>query len=106
MKNLFYITFMTIQENIIRTLRSLKPELVTRFGVGSIGVFESITRSDFSPETSDVDIIVGFSRPVGIEFIDLADFLESKIKRKVDLVSRKGIKENYLRAIEPEITYV
>jgi predicted nucleotidyltransferase len=97
---------MTLKDSIISTLKSLKPELAARFGVNSLGVFGSITRQDFLPETSDVDIIVDFSRPIGIEFIDLADFLEKKIKRNVDLVSRKGIKDQYLKVIEPEIIYV
>ena len=64
-----------------------------------------MVRNDFSPE-SDIDIMVDFSRPIGIEFIDLADELEAKLKRKVDLVSRKGIKPQYFNAIEPELIYV
>lgn len=97
---------MTLQDSIISTLRELKPELVARYGVNSLGVFGSVTRHDFSPETSDVDIIVDFSKPIGIEFIDLAEYLEKQIRLKVDLVSRKGIKERYLKAIEGEIIYV
>lgn len=65
-----------------------------------------MNREDFRPESSDVDIIVVFSRSVGIEFIDLAHFLESKINRKLDLVSRKGIKKQYLDAMEKDIVYV
>lgn len=97
---------MTIQEGIISTLKSLKPELVQRFGVQSIGIFGSATRSDFSPENSDVDILVEFSRPIGIEFVDLADYLELRMNRKIDLVSKKGVKKQYLKAIENEIVYV
>jgi len=97
---------MTPQEKIIGTLKSLKPELTAKFGVDSLGLLGSVTRSDFSPEKSDVDIIVDFSRPIGIKFIDLADFLENKIQRKVDLVSRKGIKEIYFKATKSEIIYV
>ncbi len=70
-------------------LLKLKPELIKKYSVKSIGLFGSIVRNDFTPETSDIDIIVEFSKPVGMEFIDLADFLETNIKRKVDLVSRK-----------------
>ena len=47
-----------------------------------------------------------FSRPVGIEFIDLAEFLEKNIDRKVDLVSLKGIKPKYYDQISKEIIYV
>ena len=87
-------------------LKTLKPELATRFGVQSLGLFGSATREDFKDETSDIDIIVEFSKPVGVEFIDLANYLETVFNRKVDLVSRKGIKQRYFQEIQNEILYV
>jgi uncharacterized protein len=91
--------------DIKNILRQLKPELARRYHVLTIGLFGSVVRSDFSPG-SDVDIIVDFSRPVGVEFIDLADYIESILKRRIDLVSKKGIKDKYFKAIEQEIVYV
>ena len=64
-----------------------------------------MVRTDFKAE-SDIDIVVGFSQPIGIEFIDLDDELEKLLDRKVDLVSKAGIRPQYLRAIEPDILYV
>jgi predicted nucleotidyltransferase len=93
-------------ESIKALLTNLKPELSAKFSVSAIGLFGSIVRDDFSPSRSDIDIIVDFSRPIGIQFIDLADFLEEKIKQKVDLVSKNGIKPKYLQAIESDIIYV
>ncbi|HAJ99971.1 MAG TPA: DNA polymerase subunit beta [Bacteroidales bacterium] len=90
---------------ILQTIRNLKPELKAKYFVSSIGLFGSVVRDDFSPASSDVDIIVDFSQPVGIEFIDLADFLESQLKRKVDLISVKGIKQKYFEQIKQEIIY-
>jgi len=92
-------------ETIKQELKSLKPELSERFFVNNIGLFGSITRDDFT-DSSDVDIIVDFRKPIGIEFIDLADFLEARIKRKVDLISRNGLKANFFSKIEKEIQYV
>jgi len=86
-------------------LTRLKPELSDKYGVDTLGLFGSILRDDFTDE-SDIDIIVTFNRRVGIEFIDLADKLEFILERKVDLVSKNGVKEKYLRVIEPEIIYV
>lgn len=91
---------------IIASLQKIKPELKRKFFVSSIGLFGSVVRDDFSPEKSDIDIIVDFSKPIGVEFIDLAEYLESIFKRKVDLVSKKGIKDKYYREIENEIVYV
>ncbi|TWJ02371.1 hypothetical protein JN11_01343 [Mucilaginibacter frigoritolerans] len=86
-------------------LRKMKPELVERFHVNSIGLFGSVVRDDFN-DNSDIDIIVDFTKPIGIDFIDLADLLEASLKRPVDLVSKKGIKEKYFKVIESEIAYV
>lgn len=97
---------MTQLESIKSLLVQLKPELIEKYSISTIGLFGSVVRDDFSPLTSDIDIIVDFSKPVGIEFIDLADYLEQQIKRKVDLVSRKGIKQKYFQAIESDIVYV
>jgi len=90
---------------IKQIIKELKPDLEKKFHVSSIGIFGSIVRNDFS-ENSDVDIIVDFSQPIGIEFIDLADLLEEKFHEQVDLVSKKGIKPQYFSSIENEIVYV
>lgn len=87
-------------------LMGLKGELADRFQVSSLGLFGSIVRDDYNPISSDIDIIVDFSGPIGIEFVDLADYLESKLSRPVDLVSKAGVKEKYFKEIEPEIIYV
>ncbi len=97
---------MNMSQQIIELLKKIKPDLTDKYAVRSIGLFGSVVRDDFSFSGSDVDIIVDFSRPVGIEFIDLAEYLESVIKRKVDLVSKNGIKEKYFKQIESQIVYV
>ena len=91
--------------SIKNRLQQLKPELQRKYHVNSIGIFGSAVRNDFTPE-SDIDIIVDFTQPIGISFIDLADFLEKEVQSKVDLISRKGIKPQYFSAIENEIVYV
>jgi len=92
-------------QDILDTLNRLKPILKEKYFVSSIGIFGSIVRNEQLPG-SDIDIVVDFSRPIGIEFVDLADYLESELKNKVDLVSMKGIKQKYLNAINPDIVYV
>jgi predicted nucleotidyltransferase len=86
-------------------LKQLKPLLVSKYHVSTIGLFGSVVRADFTND-SDIDIIVDFSSPIGIEFIDLANELESRLNRKVDLVSRLGIKPAYFQAIQQQIVYV
>jgi predicted nucleotidyltransferase len=96
---------MTQLNSIKQILTQLKPELTRKFFVHSIGLFGSIVRDDFT-ESSDIDIIVDFNKPVGVEFIDLADYLESKLNKKIDLVSKNGVKAKYFLQIESEIIYV
>ncbi len=90
---------------IQQKLQQIKPELASKYHVSSIGLFGSIVRNDFTID-SDIDIVVDFSQPIGIEFIDLANELEDLFKRKIDLVSKNGIKPAYLKLIQPEIIYV
>ena len=96
---------MTNLTSIKNTLTQPKPELTRKFFVNSIGLFGSVVRDDFN-EASDIDIIVDFNKPIGVEFIDLADFIESKLRKKVDLVSKNGVKAKYFQQIQSEIIYV
>ena len=96
---------MTKLDDIKEALKEIKPSLVYKYHISSIGLFGSVVREDFSNE-SDVDIIVDFTEPIGIDFIELADFLEDKLKLSVDLVSKKGIKPKYFSEIESDIVYV
>jgi uncharacterized protein len=91
-------------QQIQEQLSNLKPTLIKRFSVSSIGLFGSYARNEQN-EDSDIDILVDFNKPVGIEFVDLAEFLEESLKAKVDLVSLNGIKPKYLSAIKSEIVY-
>jgi len=82
-----------------------KLDLLARYHLKSIGIFGSCVRQDFRAD-SDVDILIEYEQPMGVEFIDLADELEAILHRKVDLVSKNGIKPNYLKEIYKDIVYV
>ncbi len=90
---------------ILSIISEVKPNLIKKYSIKTIGIFGSYTRGDFTPD-SDIDILVEFERPVGIEFIDLANELESILHHKVDLVSKAGVKPNYLKTIEKDLLYV
>ncbi|MFP5041818.1 nucleotidyltransferase family protein [Parasediminibacterium sp. JCM 36343] len=97
---------MTNLNKIKQILEQIKPELIAKYHISSIGLFGSIVREDFNASSSDIDIIVDFSQPIGIEFIDLANFIELKLKKNVDLVSKNGVKHQYFNQFESEIIYV
>jgi predicted nucleotidyltransferase len=97
---------MGVKDEIFQKLRDLKPELAQKFFVSSIGIFGSAVREDFSEKSSDIDLLVDFSKPVGIEFIDLAEYIEKKLNRKVDLVSKNAIRKSYFSRIQKDLVYV
>ena len=96
---------MTSLSQIQATLLSHRAEFFDRFMVKNIAVFGSYARNE-QRQNSDVDILVEFNSPVGIEFIDLGDCLERILDLPVDLVSRNGIKPKYFQQIEADLKYV
>ena len=75
------------------------------YGVKRIGVFGSVARGK-QRKNSDIDILIEFSQPIGLfRFIELEDFLSKKLKRKVDLVSRKALKPVIKSQILKEVIY-
>ena len=89
----------------IKVLKKLKPILEKEFKVSKVGIFGSVVRNEQSG-SSDIDIIVEFSEPIGLRFIELAEFLEKKLGRKVDLVSSEGISPYIKPYIEKEVLYI
>lgn len=86
-------------------LKNHKQNLIDKYAIKSLGIFGSYARQDYT-EKSDIDILVEFNKPIGIEFIDLAYELEKILQKKVDLVSKKGVKPKYLYFVEKDLIYV
>jgi uncharacterized protein len=96
---------MVDKSKISSVLAANREKLVLKYHLKSIGIFGSFTRDDFTDD-SDIDILIDYDQPLGIEFIDLADELETILNRKIDLVSRKGIKPKYFEEIQKDLLYV
>ncbi|MEO8171662.1 MAG: nucleotidyltransferase family protein [Sediminibacterium sp.] len=90
---------------IIQILQQHKEELFKKYPLKSMALFGSYSRGE-ETEDSDVDVLVELSVPDGMAFIKLSHELEEIVKRKVDLVSKGGMKERYMRAIENDLLYV
>jgi predicted nucleotidyltransferase len=78
--------------NLLRTLREHRSELRERYGVQSLALFGSVARESARDE-SDVDLLVEFSRPVGLlHLIGTQQHLEHLLGvHKVDLVLRDAV---------------
>lgn len=79
----------SLKEHRLERFRSAKPSLMKKYPIRSLAMFGSVSRSEDRPG-SDVDVLVEFSRPVGMQFIRLAEELQVWLGRKVDLVARGG----------------
>ncbi len=87
-------------------IRQHLDELKKDYNVASLALFGSYVRGDQTPE-SDVDILVEFSGPVGMfQFMGLERALSNIIARKVDLVSKKGMKPMIYEMVKDSLYFV
>jgi len=92
-------------KDILLILKRGKRLFGKQYKVYKLALFGSYARGE-ETEDSDIDILVEFEEPVGMEFIELANELEQILHKKVDLVSRNGIKPRYFKQIEKELIYI
>ncbi len=91
-------------DDIKSVLKKHMTELEDRFKVSKIGVFGSYAREE-EANTSDVDILVDLTEPIGWEIIDLKEFLEEILGIEVDLVTVKALKPELSDMILKEAVY-
>jgi len=96
-------------ENIKNIIRNEYTFLKDNFGIKRIGLFGSFA-NDTAKETSDIDLVVEFDNPIGFKFMTLAEYLENKLGRKVDLLTPDGIEnirvKHLAESIKKSIVYV
>ena len=90
------ITGMKITEKNIERIKQLCEE----YRVRHFSVFGSVLNDSFSPD-SDIDFIVDFDENDPIKYTDLyfglKDKLEKTLKRQIDLIEERGIKNPFFR---------
>jgi predicted nucleotidyltransferase len=100
---------MLTKETITQILRARHPYLASEYGVKRIGLFGSYAK-DQPTEASDIDLVVEFERPIGFKFVELNEYLEHLLGKKVDLLTRAGIQgiriPRIAQDIEENIVYV
>src|SRR5207247_6951855 len=78
------------REDIVKILRHSRP-LLEAFGVARLSLFGSFAR-DEGRQDSDVDLLVEFTRPIGLfQFVRLQQLAE-RIGRRVELVTPGALK--------------
>ncbi len=91
-----------MESDIIRILRQRRSYLEERFGIKRIAVFGSFAKGKAGKE-SDVDIVVEFKYPIGFRFMELAEYLEGLLSRKVDILTPEGINAIRFKRVADEI---
>jgi uncharacterized protein len=70
-----------------------------KWQIEELALFGSVLREDFSP-ASDVDVLVTFSPQAHVsllDFVQMQEELERIFQRKVDLVSKGGLRNPFRR---------
>ncbi len=73
--------------------------LCRKWKIRELSLFGSVLRNDFKPG-SDVDVLVTFEPDAHwslFDFIDLQDELAALLRRKVDVVSERGLRNPFRR---------
>jgi len=94
---------------IIKKIKEQYPFLSKQYGIRRIGIFGSVAMDSARPD-SDVDIVVEFERPIGLKFMEFVTYMENLFGKKVDVLTKDGIKnirvKNVSTEIEKNIIYV
>ena len=89
-------------EELKEIIRGSRKTLEDEYSVKEIALFGSYVTGD-QGEESDLDILVEFSKPIGLfRFIELEEYLSKTLGVKVDLVSKKALKPRIGRNILQE----
>ncbi len=79
-------TIPATRARLLRVLQEALPELRERYGVTHLALYGSFAHGQPGKD-SDVDLLVELERPLGLEFVDLAEDLERRLGRRVELAT-------------------
>lgn len=91
---------------IIEELKNAKPGFSKKYGLTELALFGSYSRKE-ETDKSDIDIMVSCKTPLGFQFFDMVYELEDLFKeKKVQVVSKGGIRPQYFDRIKQDLIYV
>ena len=96
---------MLTKNDIISTLKDLKPILYKDYYVKEIGLFGSFS-DETNSETSDIDLLVVLEKPIGWKLFTMETFLENIFGRKIDIVTMNALKEQIKDRILNQVNYI
>ena len=90
------------RSDVVKILKKEQPFLKRKYGVRRLAIFGSFAKGTQSPK-SDIDILVEFEKPLGLEFIQLIEYLDKKLGRKTDVLTRAGVNSIRIKKIANDI---
>ena len=90
------------KDSIKEIIRKEYPYLKNHFSIKRIGLFGSFA-TETTQKNSDVDLLVEFTAPIGFKFMALAEYLENKLGRKVDILTPDGLKTIRIKQVVEKI---
>jgi uncharacterized protein len=94
---------------ILQKSKNRIAEICRKYQISELAIFGSQARGDFSSK-SDFDFLVEFApeaKPDYFEYFEIQEELENVVRKKVDLVPKKGLKKLIRHEVlsEAEIIY-
>lgn len=93
---------MLTKEKIAELLREKYPHLIAEYGVKRLGLFGSHAKGEQSEE-SDVDLVAEFEKPIGLRFIEFAEYIENILGKKADILTIEGVRQITVKKIAQDI---
>jgi len=97
------------QKEVLEILRNNLPFLKEKYGVRKIAIFGSFAK-EIQKEDSDIDIIIEFEKPIGLKFVELAEYIETILGKEVDILTPEGVKSirynEVVEDIKKSVVYV
>ncbi len=93
-------------EDILATLKELKPVIATRFKAKEIGLFGSFVRGE-QHANSDIDVLVEFEEGADMfDLVGLANYLEEALQQKVDVVPKRALRAELRESVLREVVAI
>lgn len=92
------------KQKILELLSEHQDALKQKYPLKGIALFGSYARGEQHIE-SDIDLLVDFTQPIGIEIVDLAIELEGILGHSVDIITYNAIKNRLFDHIKDELNY-
>ena len=94
---------MLTREEILQLLQREHGHLAAEFGVSKIGLVGSYAKGE-ADDTSNIDLLIEFERPIGFRFLELIDYLETVLGNKVDVLTPAGIQNIRVNQVAKSIS--